>query len=587
MIFVYPWVLWGIFLPLGMWVFFTLRYKVGTKSFFSKEVLQKLSSDHTGMQTKTRTALLSLASMLMIVALAQPVIEKERVKISERAVDLVVALDISVSMEAKDLYPNRLEWAKKKLLSLIDRSEGLRVGVMAFAAHAYVVTPLTTDQEVARYLVHNLQTESITEKGTDILQLVDAAARQMQEQNHKTMLLITDGGDESDYKAVINLAKEKKITLFVLGIGTKAGAPIATKEGGFIKQNGKIVLTQLNPAIKEVALQTGGSYIETVSSHEDITTMLSEIKSSVSAQEIAEDEVRRVVELFGYVLALAALLLLIALGSLPRAIAVIGLLVMPLDMKAGMLDFLTLKEAQKAYEAGDFNKSIDAFSVLNEHTPTSQTAYNLGNAFYKAGQYEKALQAYAFVDANETHYTQTLHNIGNSFAKTGKLNEAKEAYEKALALKDDVQTNENLQEVLKHLKKEEEQKQEQQDQEEQNKDKQKQKEEQEKKEQQKQDSQEQNKEEPSSEDASQENQKEQDKPQEQQEQQQQQQPKEAKKEEQPNETQEVAPKPQPSQEEITDKQEEKVLEMLNQQQGTTYRYQIESEHKKEQYDKPW
>ena len=84
---------------------------------------------------------------MMFIALAQPVMEKDKIKINQKAIDVIVAMDISRSMEAKDLFPSRLEWSKKKLLHFIDLTKVIRIGVMAFAQSAYVVTPITEDKD--------------------------------------------------------------------------------------------------------------------------------------------------------------------------------------------------------------------------------------------------------------------------------------------------------------------------------------------------------------------------------------------------------------------------------------------------------
>lgn len=579
--FLHPQVLWLLLIPALFWILLIIRGQRRIAAFFSQEVYAKLSKETKTVSAEVRITLFSLALMMMLIALAQPVIEKERVKINQKAIDLIVAMDISRSMEAKDLYPNRLAWAKKKLLSLIGHTEGIRIGVMAFAENAYVVTPITEDKDVASYLVQNLETGSITEKGTNLLQLLDTASGQLKDELHKYLLIISDGGDATDYSEAIALAKERGLTLFVLATATAKGAPIEEKGGSFVKKEGKIVLTQLNEKIKDLALETGGVYIESIAADEDISVMLQEIKKIAVEQEVDTKTVKRYVQLFVYFLVIAAVLLLYALHSLPKkstlaVTAFIASLALPQPSYAGLTDFQYIDEAQALYQAKEYGKSQKAFESVDA---SPQRDYNIANTLYRQKRYKEAIKAYEKLPKTSELRQKALHNMGNAYAYAKEIDKAIAAYEEALKLGEDRDTRENL-ETLKKLKQNQQQKNKKNDQKKQKDSKDQKKKDQKgsKKEQQEKQSKEQKDKNGESKQQKQEKKSASQKEKEQ--------AKKSKKDDK-KEAQKVQSRPQRSQKELTDKEEKKLLQQLQMQKGKSFRYPVESAYKRKEHDKPW
>ena len=582
--------LWLSLLPIVFALMLSMSGKKRRQAIFSQEIYEKLTQKGKSISSGLRLTLFTLALVMMFIALAQPVIEKEKIKVNQKAIDVIVAMDISRSMEAKDLFPSRLEWAKKKLLHFIDLTKVVRIGVMAFAQSAYVVTPITEDKDVANYLVDNLDTSSITENGTNLLQLLDTSNEQLKGSLHKYILLITDGGDNKNFEEEIAFAKENSLTLFILGVGTKKGAPIEDKYGNFLKKEGKIILTQLNAKIKDLALQTGGVYIQSIASDEDINTMLKEIKKIAEAKTITSKEIRTFVEFFSYFLIAAVVLLFFAFHSLPRkglsALILLLALIQPNESQAGITDFQTIKEARTAYETNDFNASQVAFENLAEVSPTPETTYNLANTLYKQKKYKEAIEKYKTIPKSSNFQQKALHNMGNAYAYSQKLQEAIKAYEDALKISDDKETKENLEAVKKMQEKQKKNKKNKnkKDNNKQNKDgkdkKDKKKEQQDNKEKQKQD-----KDQKSSKKEKEKKQKEKEKAKQKKEKQ--------KKEKKSDKDNKEAAKQQkieakPSQKDLTDKEEKKLLQQLQMQKGQTFRYKIPSKFKKENHDdQPW
>jgi Ca-activated chloride channel family protein len=470
MTFLHPEFLYFMLPPIFILFYFLLTQSEATASFFSAEVFNKLRVNTKMMTLKARNALFLLMFIFFIIALAQPVIEEGKVKVQAKSADIMIALDISDSMLAEDVYPSRLERGKQKILDLLELSPQERLGVTAFARASYLVAPLSFDHRAVHFLVKQLQPSYITEKGTDFMQLLRNASQMMQENEQKYLLILTDGGDQEYFDDEIAYAKEEGIKVFVLGIGTEKGAPIKEKEGGFVKSGGSIVVTTLNKSVSQLATRTGGTYIESVVSTDDITTMFSEITSKTKKRSLKEEEITRYGQLFYIPLGIGMLLLLIATSSMsrrekvhvPLSVALFALVLQGTPSQAGIMDFTLLDDAKAAYEAGDYNRSATLFGEYASRHRSNESLYNTASAYYKDGYYSAAAKGFEQVHfTDETKQFDTLHNLGNAYAKQGvpeQLVNAVATYEKALAIKDDQQTRENLEAVKKRLQEQQEQK---------------------------------------------------------------------------------------------------------------------------------
>jgi len=448
--------------PLFVLFALLLTQKESHSHFFTKEVMDKLRVGSAGLNMRARNVLFLFVGFFMIVALAKPVINDGVIKVQAKSADIMIAFDISDSMLAKDVYPNRLELAKQKAIELLKLAPNERIGVVAFAKNSYLVSPMSFDHGAVNFLLHQLDTTNITEKGTNFLSMLEVVDRSIKN-DKKYLLIISDGGDKDSFKDEIAFAKEKHITVFVLGVGTKQGSPIKKKDGSFVKYRDKIIISKLNDKISELATATGGVYIQNVKSDKDIKTMLKEIESKSKKKELKSEDVHRYIALFYYPLGLALFLLLIATSSFSRAsrggtMLVVGLLMFVTPhAKAGMLDFMKLDEAKKAYELGEYEKSAKLYDEYAKSSGNAQAYYNAGNAFYKLKQYKKAIKSYKKATFKDKGFeARNLANIGNAYAKQLKQKELKQAiksYEKSLKLKEDKDVRENLQEVKKLLKK--------------------------------------------------------------------------------------------------------------------------------------
>ena len=482
MSFLHPEFLYYMLPPLFILFALLLTQKEAEATFFSDEVMDKLRVSANTLTLKARNALFMLMGFLMIVALAGPVINDGKVEVKAKSADIMIALDISDSMLAADVYPNRLKLAKKKAMELLKSAPNERIGVIAFAKNSYLVSPLSFDHNAVGFLLRQLDTTSITEKGTDFLSMLEVVDRSVKNESKKYLLILSDGGDKDDFSDEIAYAKEKNIAVFVLGVGTQKGAPIKQENGEFIKHKGDIIVSKLNENIAELATKSGGVYIEGVNSNNDIQTMLSEIEKHSEKKELKSQEIARFIPLFYFPLGLALIILLIATSSmskresvqLPSAFLLFGLLFSYQNAEAGMLDFMDLKEAKQAYEKGDYAKSAEIYNKYGKSSNSAQSQYNNANALYKLEKYDEAIKSYQKANFRDDELkAKNLANMGNAYAKQStpeSLNKAVESYEKSLKIKEDKETRENLEAVKKAIQEQKQDQKNQNKQDDQNKD---------------------------------------------------------------------------------------------------------------------
>ena len=464
MTFQHPEFLYYMLVPLFILFGFLLTQKEAEATFFSPEVIDKLRVSANTLTLQARNALFMLMAFFIIVALAGPVIPDGEVEVKAKSADIMIALDISDSMLAQDVYPNRLKSAKQKAMQFLKLAPNERMGVIAFAKNSYLVSPLSFDHNAVGFLLRQLSTDFITEKGTNLMSMLQVVDTSIKKDSKKYLLILSDGGDTHDFSEEIDFAKEKNIAIFILGIGTTKGAPIKMENGEFIKKDGKIIVTKLNENIADLATKTGGVYIENVKSDEDIKVMLQEIESHSKKKELKSQKIERFIPLFYFPLGFALVLLLIATSSmskrenisLPSAFLLFTLLFTNQSLEAGVLDFMELDKAKKAYEKGEYETSQKLYTKYAQGTHNAQSLYNAGNAFYKQKKYDEAIKLYERSSFTEnTLQAKNDANMGNAYAKKGdlkSLEKAVEAYEKSLKLQEDKQTRENLEVVKKAIK---------------------------------------------------------------------------------------------------------------------------------------
>ncbi|MDA3946287.1 MAG: VWA domain-containing protein [Helicobacteraceae bacterium] len=299
--------------------FAVMLFRKGTSlsHYFEADILKKLQLSDSFLSPVVKNSFLLLSSALMIAALARPYIDNGEIKVSSSTIDVMAAFDISRSMFANDVYPNRLALAKKKFKEFSGDFQEAKIGVIGFSSRAFLISPLTEDFATLDYLVKNMNLDSVRLRGTSVMNALEVTNDLLKESEKKALILFSDGGDNADFSEEIAYAKKHNIVLFAYNIGTTKGGIIPDEKGALTDAKGDIVVVRLNEKIKELALQSGGAYMEYSLKNNDIDALAQAIKQRFSEKNEEESTIRDVKELFYYPLSAALVLLFIALYSMP------------------------------------------------------------------------------------------------------------------------------------------------------------------------------------------------------------------------------------------------------------------------------
>ncbi|RUM64950.1 MAG: hypothetical protein DSZ05_06800, partial [Sulfurospirillum sp.] len=457
MIFLRPDYLLFMMIPLTVLFYFIVTGKSQVQTIFDKKMLEKLTVDNDALGRVGRNILLFAALFLMIVALARPAIPKGEVEAALLRIDLLVGLDISRSMLATDRYPNRLAFAKKKIYELLEKFEEARVGVIAFANDAFLVSPLTEDKQTLRFLIDNLNTDALSTGGTNLMVPIEKAAEFMKEDQEKILILFTDGGDKKDFSKEIEAAKKAGVTVYIYAVGTEKGSAIPFLGENIKDQNGNIVITKRNPAVKQLALETGGAYIAGGYKDQSVEMVIRDIKNKFRMHRLKSRKIRDYEELFYFPLTIAVLLMLMAFSSLPRytsaALLLLPLLFMPAPSQAGILDFHEIKEGFHLYQQEQYRDAVRHFEKVAKSRRDAPSWYDLGNAYYKSGRYKDAVKAYLNAKTDDPALAYKIYfNLGNALFQAKAYAKALKAYQIAQKIKTEPDLEYNIELTKKHLK---------------------------------------------------------------------------------------------------------------------------------------
>ena len=484
--FLYINVIYLMLIPVFILMFLILTKKNSLDKYFSKEVLEKLCVSSEYFSNKIRNIILFISLLFMILALSRPVMNEKEQEIKQKLNAIVIAIDISKSMKANDIYPNRLEFAKKKLLDIIKIAKTNAIAIVLFAKSSFILSPVTQDFTSLKILIENLNTGMNFDNGTNIYSTLVTTNKLLRNYKNKNLILLSDGGDKKEFIEEITFSKKNNINVYTIATATKQGAAIKQEDGNYLTDKDKnIVTVKLNENIKNLSLETNAAYINYSLDSNDINQILNEINLRSKKEEFKDQRFKTYTELFYYPLGLGIFLLLIAFSSLPsftfknkktiQSILFLALFFNINELNATSFDFQTIDEANKAYKAKNYEKAANEYSKINK---SPQSTYNLANSLYKEGKYKKAINVYKNIKTQDKDLNyQNLHNLGNAYVKNKNLEEAKKAYENALKIKNDKQTKENLELVNKALEEKqnkEKQKQDNQNNQEKSKDKQEQ-----------------------------------------------------------------------------------------------------------------
>jgi len=388
----------------------------------------------------------AIAALLTIIALAGPTWERLPSPVFRNDAALVIALDLSRSMDAADIKPSRLVMARYKIADILKQRKDGQTALLVYAGDAFTVTPLTDDTETIDSQLSALNTDIMPSQGSNTVSALEKAVELFKQAGLQKgqILLVTDGVDVDKTMAAVKSLD--KYQLSILGVGTDDGAPIAVPEGGFLKdEQGNIVVPKLNSGeLAKLATAGNGIYQTITANNADIQAVLANLDRSVQQQGEQNDNLvlDQWAEKGPWLLLLV--LPLAALTFRKGLLCVALLLMLPLPKNSYALGWQDLwqtkdQQAQQAYKRQDYAKAAEQFE-----NPDWKAA-----AHYKAGEYDKALESLKISKSESSAY-----NLGNALAKAGQLEEAVKAYEKALAVNpNDADAKHNKEIVEKELEK--------------------------------------------------------------------------------------------------------------------------------------
>jgi Ca-activated chloride channel family protein len=305
-------------------VFFVMFYlmmqqrKKRLKKLGELKLVKRLMPELPNSKLWWKFGIYSLAYTLLIFGMANPQIGSKLEKVERQGVDLMVALDVSNSMLAEDIKPNRLERAKRAISKLVDNLQGDRIGIVVFAGRAYTQLPITSDYSAAKLFINTIDTDVVPSQGTSIGQAISLSMEAFEKSEHeKAIVIITDGEDhEDDPVAAAEEAVKIGVRVYTIGIGLPEGAPIPVysngRKTGFKKDlNGKTVVTKLDEiTLQKVAAAGKGIYVRannTAAGLKDVFERINKMEKQKYESRIFSDYEDR----YQYLLALVLIILVL------------------------------------------------------------------------------------------------------------------------------------------------------------------------------------------------------------------------------------------------------------------------------------
>jgi len=311
--------LWLLILLLPL-LYFLKSKKSDLEHIFSKEVLKRVKLKNSSLSKRWRNVLLIISIFLTIIALARPQIDNGEIEVKSSFINIVTAIDMSKSMFANDIYPNRFEFAKKKFFDSLDYFKNVKMALMGFSSQTFLISPLTQDFNSLKFLGKNLNLDYLNLKGTDIMNTLTSANNLFGEEKRKILLIFTDGSDQTEFSKEIEYCKTNNIIVYIYNIGTDKGGVIKDKDSVLKDKNGNIVVVKRTDNIKKLAIETGGAYMKYSLANDDIKRLADTIQSRYKATKEESSTIKDRRELFYYPLSLAILVLFMALFSIPKDI---------------------------------------------------------------------------------------------------------------------------------------------------------------------------------------------------------------------------------------------------------------------------
>jgi Ca-activated chloride channel family protein len=426
-------------------------------NFSTPQCLNIIAPQETARLRTAKACMLLLAILWLILAMTGPKYGYSWQEIERKGIDIIIALDCSKSMLARDIKPTRLDRAKREVYDLLTMLKGDRVGLVAFAGTAFLQCPLTLDYDAYNLFLNALTPDFLPVGGTNLSAAIHAAISGFdpKSKSEKAIILITDGEntEAGDPLKAAEDARKAGIKLFSIGVGSQDGVPIPSKAGGFKKDGaGKIILSRLDEStLKKMAVSTLGTYVRSVAGDMDLDVIYAkEIRGKMEASTLSGGRKKIWEDRYQWVLGLAIALVLMemfvpSVGRKWSGMLSILLVItfLPAAAQAG-----PAQDGLEAYKKGQYDQALKLFIEAQLENPEKpELLYNLGNAYYKTGDFESAYQHYLQALKSEDHSLRQKiqYNLGNTSFRKRQMEQAVKHYESALKLDPkDSQARQNL-----------------------------------------------------------------------------------------------------------------------------------------------
>jgi Ca-activated chloride channel family protein len=421
-----------------------------------------------------------LAISFIILGLARPQFGTKLEKVKRKGIDLIIALDVSFSMNATDIQPSRIEKAKQAIARITDRLTDDSFGLIVFAGDAYTQIPITTDYASARMFLPSISTNSVPSPGTAIGKAIDVAMRSfsVNDERKKVIVVVTDGEDhEQAAVEAAARAAEKGVIVHTIGLGLPQGSPIPL--GGadnFLRdRQGQVVVSKLNePLLQEIAQSGNGIYVRANNAEVGLNQILDDLEKMDRSKSSDKEYTRYNEQFFWFFI--AALLLVVAetftsekktpwiqrfknsmaTNTIKLKIGLFFLLFSTSTQVFAQTERSLISKGNHLYKEKQFSEAEIAYRKAADINKNSfASMFNTGTALYKRGEYKQAAEWYeknADKALTAGQAAKLYHNLGNAYFQTGKYKESLDAYKKALKLKPhDIDTKYNLSEALRKM----------------------------------------------------------------------------------------------------------------------------------------
>ena len=299
------------------------------KKFADLALLKRLSPNQSLFKSVLKLFVLCSAFACLSIALVNPKIGTKLETVRSEGVDVVFAIDVSKSMLAEDIAPNRLDKSKQLVTQIINSLVSDRVGIIAYAGKAFPQLPITTDYASAKMFLQNMNTDMLSSQGTAISEAIQLSKTYFdnEDQSNRVLIIISDGEDhDGDALDIAEEAAEQGIRILTIGVGDLKGGPIPIKRNGVIlnykkDNNGETVITRLDETtLKEIAAEANGVYMNGRNTAEVVNTIKNEL-DKMDKQEFESKQIADFKDQFQWFLAFGILLLFIDIFLLERKTA--------------------------------------------------------------------------------------------------------------------------------------------------------------------------------------------------------------------------------------------------------------------------